>query len=671
MAISSPHAGIFTEGNNTGIMRAHAHIKLYTLKEHPTEGPFTVALPSIPNLHSQLAIQPQLPDLEYPGSDSETSSNLSPAYSPVTASFDINPLSAGDKPTDDGSMAIEPPHSPTNTDRCGIEGVSDDEMEYHERPKPSRTQFPSLPPRRLTTYPTNDHPDEAEDARSITTEPEELVPDAQPIPFIIPPYPRSPFKAFPMESTRKTRYEEQSYQHGAHGRLRYLQQYGTPSESENSSISASPTPSDRAKLAIFGANPRNNSNDSMPDLVYISDSDEVSSSVDEMEQRWIRTKDYPESIATKTERIALEKKRRMVRDRIDEKKRMKLLKVARENEQESGEGEIRLISDNGCKQCAPRGHGMSLCASNAHADSLSRATLPSSTLAPEIHSVLSVDIHSPNSPAIYSALLKNERVGHNSLIEKTKITVLTDEDMDIFSSDSDEEQDVMLKTMNNFIQDARHYRLIENHRAPVPSVWDEDRTAPNVDEARFRTLQDTLEIIIQDTPSSPSYDFISGQLQLFATRIPLYRRYRDRLVEALEYVRDCLSEDQWREATRDTLNVYKLSETRANFFIETLVDRFRWYEDNYPCLNSLFTLRESTFLRGASDALRRHGRKRFSKSIDRLLNTPIPDRHIIAELLDKGYLESDDANDYEALAFIKLQLEKLAEDDDLEYVRVD
>jgi hypothetical protein len=219
--------------------------------------------------------------------------------------------------------------------------------------------------------------------------------------------------------------------------------------------------------------------------------------------------------------------------------------------------------------------------------------------------------------------------------------------------------------MNNFIQDARHYRLVDNHRAPIPSVWDEDRVAPNVDEAHFRPLQETLEIIIQDTPSSPSHDFISGQLQMFATRIPLYRRYRDRLVEALEYVRDALSEDQWREATRDTLNVYKLSETRANFFIETLVDRFRWYEDNYPCLNSLFTLRESTFLRGASDTLRRNGRKRFSKSIDRLLNTPIPDRHIIAELLNNGYLESENANDYEALAYVKLRLEELSEEDDL------
>jgi hypothetical protein len=53
------------------------------------------------------------------------------------------------------------------------------------------------------SYPTEDHPDEAEDTRSITTEPEEFVPDAQPIPFIIPPHPRSPFKAFPMESTAK------------------------------------------------------------------------------------------------------------------------------------------------------------------------------------------------------------------------------------------------------------------------------------------------------------------------------------------------------------------------------------------------------------------------------------------------------------------------------------
>jgi ferredoxin len=122
----------------------------------------------------------------------------------------------------------------------------------------------------------------------------------------------------------------------------------------------------------------------MPELVTLSDSDEISSSADEMERRWIRTKDYPESIGTKTQRIALEKKRRMVRDRIDEKKRMRLLKVARENEQESGERKIRLISDNGCEQCAPCGHGMSTCASNTYADSLSRAILLSSTPAPEI-----------------------------------------------------------------------------------------------------------------------------------------------------------------------------------------------------------------------------------------------------------------------------------------------
>lgn len=56
------------------------------------------------------------------------------------------------------------------------------------------------------------------------------------------------------------------------------------------------------------------------------------------------------------------------------------------------------------------------------------------------------------------------------------------------------------------------------------------------------------------------------------------------------------------------------------------------------------------------------------KSIDRLLNTPIPDQHIIAELLNNGYLESDNANDYEALAFVKLRLEELVEEDDLEYV---
>ena len=77
-----PHAGIFT---NTGMMCAHAHIKLYTLKEHPTKGPFTVTLLSIPNLHGQLAIQPQLLDLEYLGS-----SKLSPIYSPVTTSIEIN-----------------------------------------------------------------------------------------------------------------------------------------------------------------------------------------------------------------------------------------------------------------------------------------------------------------------------------------------------------------------------------------------------------------------------------------------------------------------------------------------------------------------------------------------------------------------------------------------------
>ena len=73
-----------------GIMRAHAHIKLYTLKEHPTKGPFTVTLLSIPNLHAQLAIQPQLLDLEYPESDSKTSFKLSPIYSPITTSIEIN-----------------------------------------------------------------------------------------------------------------------------------------------------------------------------------------------------------------------------------------------------------------------------------------------------------------------------------------------------------------------------------------------------------------------------------------------------------------------------------------------------------------------------------------------------------------------------------------------------
>jgi hypothetical protein len=280
---------------------------------------------------------------------------------------------------------------------------------------------------------------------------------------------------------------------------------------------------------------------------------------------------------------------------------------------------------------------------------------------------LSIDVHAPNSPVIYAAALANEHAGFNATIEMSKATVLMDEDMEVLSSTNDSEHDTVLDTMNIFLNDARHYRLVDNHRTPVPSSWDEDCVAPNMDESRLQLIQDTLHIIIQETPSSPSHDFISGQLQIFATRIPLYRRFRDRLVESLEYVRDSLTNDQWREAIRDTLNVYKESETRTGYFVETLVDRYEWYKDNYPCLNTLFTIAESTFLRGASDTLRRNGRKRYSKSIDRLLNTPIPDRYLIAELLDHGYLESEDANDYEALAYIKLRLEQLVEENDEEF----
>jgi hypothetical protein len=82
--------------------------------------------------------------------------------------------------------------------------------------------------------------------------------------------------------------------------------------------------------------------DSLPDLIPISNSSNSDiecdpatpdTSEDKMEQCWIRTKDWPEDICTCTKQVALEKRRRMACDWIDEVKRQGLLGVAHENEQ--------------------------------------------------------------------------------------------------------------------------------------------------------------------------------------------------------------------------------------------------------------------------------------------------------------------------------------------------
>jgi hypothetical protein len=687
-----PYAAVLTEGEITGIRQYQAYVKLYSLKDHPLDGSFTAAIPSInePASLSPILSDSELPDLVYPESDSAMSTDL------LSFSFPLSFPITNDNTNDNDNtveMAIGAP-SPTNTDLCGIEGVSDDEMEYDSRPRPSRTQFASLPPRRLKSYPTNDHPSEAEDIDSVSTESEELAPDAPPIRFISPPRPRSKFNSYPIYPTTGSRYEVQ--RRISEG-IAYLMEYGTPTSPSDIGLPDVPpshthytagTPLPMSQIADDCD--AHTSSDSLPDLIPISDSSDSNiecdpatpdTSEDEMEQRWIRTKEWPEDIRTRTKRVALEKRRRMARDRIDEVKRQRLLGVARENEQTRDEDAIVLYAGIDCSSCAP--HNMSPCTLQLHNDlspihstaasrlpQISMTDAPTRTRDPRPRSqptTLSIDVHAPNSPVIYAAALANEHAGFNATIEMSKATVLMDEDMEVLSSTNDSEHDTVLDTMNIFLNDARHYRLVDNHRTPVPSSWDEDCVAPNMDESRLQLIQDTLHIIIQETPSSPSHDFISGQLQIFATRIPLYRRFRDRLVESLEYVRDSLTNDQWREAIRDTLNVYKESETRTGYFVETLVDRYEWYKDNYPCLNTLFTIAESTFLRGASDTLRRNGRKRYSKSIDRLLNTPIPDRYLIAELLDHGYLESEDANDYEALAYIKLRLEQLVEENDEEF----
>ena len=486
-----PHAAIFTDGENTSITHGHAFIKLYSFKEYPVNDEFTVTFPSFDNSTPTKSVECQSPVLEYPDSDSDFNQHVqhSPLYSPSTRYIDTTASATGDIDLDD-VMAIGA-HSPTNTDRCGISGVSDDELEYHNHPHPSRRQYPSLPPRRLNSYPTEYHPEEAEDVRSVTTEPEELVPHANPIPFIAPPPSRAKYSTYPIQSTRETRYEAQHFLCGFHG-TDYLQHYGTPSE-----CCSDPECSDRL-LDPISHSELHSDNDSMPGLVTVPDSSE-----DEEENRWIRTKDFPESLVTKAKRIALEKKRRMVRDRIDERKRARILRVARDNEQGLEEGEI-------CPLCDREG------------------TMPVTTPALDPHicrtpEVLTITVLSSDPAAVRAATLDNERAGLNAIIEKAKVAVLCDEDMDVQSSTSDLEHNVVLEAMNSFIHDARHYRLISNHHPPMPSPWDEDHIAPNVDETHFCALQDGLDIIISDTPSSPSSDFILGQLQIFATWIPLYR----------------------------------------------------------------------------------------------------------------------------------------------------
>jgi len=653
-----PHAGIFTEGENSNnISQGHAFVQLYSLKDHPAEGEFTAALPKFTSFNPFAVTRSPSPVLVYPDSDAERSTNnRSPLYSPESPSPSvISSQSIGEHSPNKSPMAIDVYQG--LDDDIGSE-ISKDQLKYENRPKPNRTMYPSLPPRRLKSYPTENHPDEAEDTYSVSTDSVISISGVEPIAFVVPPTARSKFDIFPINSTStQSRYELQQ----CHSDMEYLRHYGTPSSLPSDVTS----PDSSAQLS-----PREDS-DSVPDLESI-----VDSSDEEADLHWMQTKAWLETEKLKRGRIARVKRRMEMQNRIDEKKRGRLLRVARDNEQESEEG--YLDSDQGC--------GVSYCSPNINADLLSHrvpvpaisdlethaahalVTISSSvatpTCDPRVRPTIdhSINVYSPYSPQIYSATLDNERAGLNTILHKSKNHVASIDDFDNQSSTGDEEHDTCITVMNAFIDDALQHRLVDNYRVATPSPWEEDRAAPNKDETHFNVLQRTLDIIISETPASPAPDYISGQLEQFATRIPLYRCYREKLVEALKYVRDCLTQDQWSDAIRDTLNIYKESETRANFYIETLVDRHAWYAKNYPCLNTLFTIRESTFLRGASDTLRRHGRKRFSKSIDHLLNTSIPDREIIGELVSKGYLSSESPNDYEALAYVKCRLEEMGRD---------
>jgi hypothetical protein len=119
-----------------------------------------------------------------------------------------------------------------------------------------------------------------------------------------------------MPPSQTTRYGQQQYLSG----LDYLRRYGTPS-AETTYIDD--YPDSRLPHAVTSDLVDDSDSDSMPDLVSVVDTTD-----DEMDCRWRGTKMFPEDLATWKKRMMTEKKRKMVRDRIDEKKRGKLLKVA-------------------------------------------------------------------------------------------------------------------------------------------------------------------------------------------------------------------------------------------------------------------------------------------------------------------------------------------------------
>src|SRR5882762_9794387 len=102
---------------------------------------------------------------------------------------------------------------------------------------------------------------------------------------------------------------------------------------------------------------------------------------------------------------------------------------------------------------------------------------------------LSIDVHVPNSPAIYAAMLTNEHTGFNLAMEKSKASVLMDEDLKILSSTNDDNDDMVLNTMSTFINDACYYWLIDNHCVPISSYWDENCLASNMDKSHFQLIQ--------------------------------------------------------------------------------------------------------------------------------------------------------------------------------------
>jgi hypothetical protein len=170
--------------------------------------------------------------------------------------------------------------------------------------------YPSLLPRHLKLYPMENHPDKAEDTYSVSTDSVISVSGVEPIAFIVPPTARVKFDTFPINSTStQSRYELQQ----CHSNLRYLRKYGTPSS----------LPSDVTSLDSSARLSSQEDSDSMPDLESIVDLSDK-----ETDLQWMQTKAWLETEKLKKGRIARVKRRMEMQDRIDEKKRGRLLRVA-------------------------------------------------------------------------------------------------------------------------------------------------------------------------------------------------------------------------------------------------------------------------------------------------------------------------------------------------------